>query len=70
MNNETYLEQLLNEQTAPSVLYQQSLEISKDGDEYCVLLGNNLMEGVSGFGKTMRSAMNNFSDNFDNKQIQ
>jgi len=70
MNNSTYLEELLNEQTAPSVLYQQSLKISKDGDEYCILLGNNLMEGVSGFGKTMRSAMNNFSDNFDNKQIQ
>lgn len=49
----------------PSVKYQNALKISQDGDEFCVLLGEGLASGVSGFGKTMREAMNNFDVNFD-----
>ncbi len=48
----------------PSVLYQQSLKISIDGDMYCVLMGENLQEGIAGFGKTLQEAMDKFDNNF------
>ena len=53
----------------PSVLYQKSLKISVDGDEYCVLLGENLVEGMAGFGKTLHKAMNDFDTNFGSREI-
>jgi hypothetical protein len=31
-------------------------KFSKDGNAYCYLLGNNLQEGICGFGKTPYSA--------------
>jgi hypothetical protein len=48
----------------PSVKYQIALNISKDGDKYCVLLGQNLVEGVAGFGDTLHKAMNDFDTRF------
>jgi len=40
---------------------------SRDGDMYCFLLGENLQEGVSGFGKTAWIAAQNFSKDFFGK---
>lgn len=64
-----HLEIMRQELLAPSVRYQNILKISKDGDQYCVLLGKNLQEGIAGFGSTMRSAMNEFDAAFDLDEI-
>jgi len=53
--------------TRPSVLFKP--EISIDGNQYCVLLGQNLMEGVAGFGDTLSEAMFDFDRNFDNSKL-
>jgi hypothetical protein len=39
----------------PSYLYKPKLFI--DGDQWCALLGENLQEGIAGFGKTPSQAM-------------
>lgn len=54
---------LREEELKPSVLYQKSLKISKDGNKYCVLMGENLQEGVAGFGSSLLSALHNFDLN-------
>ena len=33
---------------------------SKDGDQYCYLYGENLQEGIAGFGNTTAEAMSDF----------
>ena len=45
-------------QTRPSVMYRPSL--SPDGDQWCALYGENLQEGVAGFGRTPAEAMADF----------
>jgi len=35
--------------------------IQKDGDQWCVLLGDNLQEGISAFGKSPLEAIRNFN---------
>lgn len=35
--------------------------IQKDGDQWCVLLGSNLQEGVTAFGKSPLEAIRNFN---------
>lgn len=47
-----------NEYLRPSVLYRPKLFI--DGDQWCALYGDNLQEGVAGFGKTPAAAMQAF----------
>jgi len=43
----------------------------KDGDQWCVLLGENLQEGIAGFGETPLKAILDFNTNFStNKTIQ
>lgn len=44
--------------TAPHVLYKPKL--SQDGDQWCALFGENLAEGVAGFGYTPAEAMTAF----------
>lgn len=41
--------------TEPSVLYRPKLSI--DGDQWCALYGENLQDGVAGFGKSPELAM-------------
>lgn len=41
--------------TEPSVLYRPSLSI--DGDKWCALYGEDLQNGVAGFGKSPELAM-------------
>lgn len=40
-------------------------KIYKDGDQWCVLYGENLQEGVCGFGDTPRKAIFDFNKAFD-----
>lgn len=46
------------ELTRPSLLWKPTLSI--DGDKWCALFGENLQEGVSGFGDTPDEAMTAF----------
>ena len=55
-----HLQIIRDEMLRPSVMYQQSLKISRDGDKYCVLMGENLQNGVAGFGDTLLKALHDF----------
>lgn len=46
------------EQARPCVLFRP--KISTDGDQWCALYGDNLQDGVAGFGKSPREAMEAF----------
>jgi hypothetical protein len=46
----------------PCVLFKPKL--SKDGNQWCALFGDNLQEGVSGFGNTPADAMYDFDRNW------
>lgn len=50
------------EMQAPSVLYRPKLSI--DGDQWCALYGDNLQEGVCGFGTSPNRAMQDFDRNW------
>lgn len=43
---------------APSAIYRPA--ISMDGDQWCALYGENLQDGVAGFGKSPALAMSAF----------
>lgn len=52
------------EQKRPSVLYKPNIYI--DGDLWCALYGENLQDGVAGFGETPEKAMIDFDINWLN----
>lgn len=43
--------------TAEDVLIKAGLKPYKDGDQWCVLLGDNIQEGICGFGNTIEDAL-------------
>lgn len=43
---------------------EEEFSLRLDGDQWCVLYGINLQEGVCGFGKTKEEAIGNFVKNF------
>ena len=45
-------------------------KISIDGDMWCWLHGDNLQDGVAGFGKTPYLAALDFNKNFMNQRIE
>ena len=49
---------------APNVLYHPTL--SQDGSMWCALYGENLQEGVAGFGETPEKAMAAFDHAWKN----
>lgn len=55
-----YLEQLAAIKTVGLTPY-------KDGDQWCVLWGANIQEGVCGFGKTPIDAIIDFNYNLNNE---
>lgn len=52
----------VSEATRPSAIYRPA--ISKDGDKWCALYGDNLQDGVCGFGDTPELAMADFDKNW------
>lgn len=48
---------------APSVLFRPRLYI--DGNQWCALYGENIQDGVAGFGKSPADAMNDFDRNWN-----
>ena len=53
-----YIEELRNQWCSPSVIYRPTLSI--DGNKWCALYGENLQDGVCGFGDTPAQAMDEF----------
>ena len=47
-----------NEMTRPSAIYRPSIGL--DGTKWCALYGEDLMNGVAGFGDTPEEAMRDF----------
>jgi hypothetical protein len=41
-------------------------ELNKDGDQWCVLAGDNLQVGIAGFGGQVWQAIAEFKSNFRN----
>lgn len=52
----------------PFTLYHP--KIFPDGDQWCVLLGDSIQEGVTGFGDTPRKAAVAFNHNFNNQTLE
>ena len=50
------------DQGAPSILWKPKLFI--DGNQWCALYGENLQDGISGFGESPDKAMRNFDLNW------
>ena len=55
------------EMQRPSVLYRPAL--SRDGNMWCALYGENLQEGIAGFGETAAAAMTEFDQNWLKEKI-
>jgi hypothetical protein len=49
-------------QAAPSVIWRPKISI--DGNQWCALYGENLQDGVAGFGDTPSDAMRDFDKNW------
>ncbi|WEM01112.1 MULTISPECIES: hypothetical protein [Delftia] len=47
-----------HEQQRPAVLFRPALSV--DGNQWCALYGDNLQDGVAGFGNTPAEAMTDF----------
>ena len=54
--------------TAEEVLIKAGLKPYKDGDQWCILLGDNIQEGICGFGDTVDEALYKFLKELLEKQ--
>lgn len=66
--NETLLQQerlgLIVEEREYLLFKSLSPKVSKDGDQYCVLYGDDLQTGIAGFGVTIYAAIIDFNKQF------
>lgn len=60
-------QQAAGEFQRPSVLYRPSIQ--PDGNKWCALYGDNLQEGVAGFGDTPDLAMRDFDKNWCGQKL-
>ena len=44
-----------------NIIYQ--IHVGIDGNSWCALLGNNLQEGIAGFGDTLSEALHELAEN-------
>ena len=52
---------------SPSVLYRPILRI--DGNQWCALYGENIQDGVAGFGNSPYLAMSDFDKKWNNARL-
>lgn len=57
-----YYQDLKDARLKPSSIYEPRLFL--DGNEWCALYGNNIQEGVVGFGETPALAFDDFDRNW------
>ena len=55
------------DQSAPALLWRPRLFI--DGNQWCALYGDNLQDGVAGFGDTPDKAMRDFDLNWCEQKV-
>lgn len=53
-----------SEMQRPSVLYRPAISI--DGNQWCALYGENIQDGIAGFGDTVADAMRAFDEAWNN----
>lgn len=58
-------QEMVIEMTLPHVLMRPSIRI--DGNQWCALYGDNLQDGVSGFGDSPELAMQDFNRAWNRK---
>ncbi len=66
------VDEIVNQQDLESkllLLKYLNPKLSKDGNQWCYLYGDNLQEGVAGFGETPYLAMKDFANSFYNEKI-
>ncbi|MCH8821317.1 hypothetical protein IID23_02215 [Patescibacteria group bacterium] len=44
-----------------------NLKLQKDGNQWCVLLGDDIQSGICGFGETPKKAIWDFNKSFETK---
>lgn len=59
----------LAEQRKLELINKLNPTFTKDGNQFCYLYGENLQEGIAGFGDTPYLAMNDFCQKFYNEKI-
>ena len=60
------IQQVAYEYERPSILLRPKLFI--DGDQWCALYGENIQDGIAGFGDTAAKAMRDFDTSFTNRR--
>ncbi len=66
-NNAMRESERIDELFRPSVVFRPRLFI--DGNQWCALYGDNIMDGVAGFGSTPDLAMRDFDNNWLSQTI-
>lgn len=57
-----------NEMVRPSAIYRPAISI--DGNQWCALYGENLQDGVAGFGDTPDAAMRAFDETWNSENVR
>ena len=55
-----WLEKQVEKPTAEEILIKVGLKPYKDGDQWCILVGDNIQDGICGFGDTIEDALYEF----------
>jgi hypothetical protein len=65
-----YQEELLRiqEERELILIKQTGAKLSRDGNQYCYLIGEDMQSGVAGFGKTPYAAMMELNRKFYNEE--
>jgi hypothetical protein len=66
MDIEDEIKDALAHYTEPSAIYRPKLYI--DGNAWCALYGDNIQDGVCGFGASPQDAMIDFNKSFNEEQ--
>ena len=67
---ENWLEKRGEQSIVADVLIKAGLKTYKDGDKWCVLVGDNIQDGVCGFGDTIDEALFEFLKELSEKQSE
>lgn len=60
----------LSEENHLCLVAKLGLKPYKDGNQWCILWGDNIQEGICGFGDTVNAAISDFNTNFYNERIE
>lgn len=56
-------EEATQDRSAADIRFVMSFQpkISKDGNRFCIVIGENIQEGIAGFGETLMQAFNSIN---------